>query len=188
MLKRIRFLGMPLVEGSGPGQVAVHQVDPAEISPGQFVYMVREAVERDGARVIVIDSLNGYINAMVDGHYLTAQLHELLAYLGNVGVTSFLVAAQSGMIAGQMGTPGDASYLADSVLYTRFFEHAGMVKKAISVLKKRSGLHESTIRELRFDETGIRLSKPLTRFRGILSGTPVFVDESQVDEYDDRDA
>lgn len=175
MLARLRSMGMDVPEGPGVGQITVNQVDPAEISPGQFAHMVREAVERDQARVIVIDSLNGYVNAMVDGHYLTAQLHELLSYLGNRGVTSFLVAAQSGMIAGQMGTPGDASYLADGVVFLRFFEHAGKVKKAISVLKKRSGFHEDTIRELRFDEHGVHLSEPLTRFRGILSGTPVEV-------------
>jgi circadian clock protein KaiC len=164
-------------DGTGPGQVAVHQVDPAEISPGQFTHMVRDAVEADGARVIVIDSLNGYVNAMVDGHYLTAQLHELLAYLGNLGVTTFLVAAQSGLVAGQMGTPGDASYLADCVIYLRFFEHAGKVRKAISVLKKRTGAHEDSIRELFFDGKGLRLSPPLTHFRGILSGVPVELDD-----------
>lgn len=183
MLTRLGSLGMAVPEGPAPGQVAVHQVDPAEISPGQFAHMVREAVERDDARVIVIDSLNGYVNAMVDGHYLTAQLHELLSYLGNRGVTSFLVAAQTGMFAGQMGTPGDASYLADSVLFLRFFEHAGRIKKAISVLKKRTGSHEDTIRELCFNERGVQLSEPLTKFRGILSGTPVEVaSQSLLDE------
>ena len=173
MLARLASMGMSVPTGTGAGQLGVHQVDPAEVSPGQFASMVRDAVERDGARVIVIDSLNGYVNAMVDGHYLTAQLHELLSYLGNRGVTSFLVAAQTGMIAGAMGTPGDASYLADSVLFLRFFEHAGKIKKAISVLKKRSGAHEDTIRELCFDARGIHLSEPLSAFRGILSGNPV---------------
>jgi len=176
ILERLKGLGMSVPEGVGPGHVGVHQVDPAEISPGQFAHVVREAVEVDGARVIVIDSLNGYVNAMVDGHYLTAQLHELLAYLGNLGVTTFIVAAQTGIIAGQMNAPGDASYLADSVIYLRFFEHAGKIKKAISVLKKRSGRHEDTIRELCFGSDGIQLSPPLTRFRGILSGTPVEID------------
>ena len=177
MLARLQALGMTLPDGTGPGKVAVHQVDPAEITPGQFAHMVRDAVERDDARVIVIDSLNGYVNAMVDGHYLTAQLHELLSYLGNLGVTSFLVAAQTGMLAGQMGTPGDASYLADCVIYLRFFEHGGQIKKAISVLKMRTGAHEAAIRELSFDARGIHLSPPLTRFRGILSGVPVELDD-----------
>ena len=172
MLGRIKSLGLSVAEGPGKGQVTIEQVDPAEITPGQFAHMVRMAVERHEAQVVVIDSLNGYVNAMVDGHYLTAQLHELLSYLGNRGVTTFLIAAQAGMIAGQMGTPGDASYLADGVVYLRFFEHAGKVKKAISVLKKRSGAHEDTIRELRFDAQGIHLSAPLSNFRGILSGVP----------------
>ena len=177
MLVRLSSLGVRVPEGTGPGHVAVDQVDPSEISPGQFAHMVRQAVERDGANVIVIDSLNGYVNAMVDGHYLTAQLHELLAYLGNRGVTSFLIAAQTGMMAGQMGTPGDASYLADSVISLRFFEHAGKIKKAISVLKKRSGHHEDSIRELCFNGSGLHLSEPLTGFRGILSGSPVEIEK-----------
>jgi len=121
----------------------------------------------------VIDSLNGYVNAMVDGHYLTAQLHELLSYAGNRGVSTFIIAAQTGMPTGQMGAPGDASYLADSVIYTRFFEHAGQLRKAISVLKKRGGPHEDTIRELHFDGRSIQLSEPLRQFRGILTGVPI---------------
>ncbi|MEY4560742.1 MAG: Circadian clock protein kinase KaiC, partial [Pseudomonadota bacterium] len=180
MVSRTMGLGMALKEGTGPGQVSVRQVDPAEISPGQFAHMVREAVEVNHAKVIVIDSLNGYMNAMVDGQYLTAQLHELLAYLGNHGVSSFLIAAQTGMIATQMGSPGDASYLADSVIYLRYFEHAGQVKKAVSVLKKRSGSHEHTIRELRMDARGLHLSDPLVQFRGTLSGVPVEV--TSIDE------
>ena len=148
-------------EGPGPGQLAISQVDPAEISPGQFVHMVREAVERDGASVVVIDSLNGYLNAMIDSQYLTAQLHELLAYLGNKGVSTFIVATQNGLVGADAGSPGDASYLADCVIYLRYFEHAGHVRKAISVLKKRSGRHETTIRELTMDSRGIHLSEPL---------------------------
>jgi circadian clock protein KaiC len=170
VVSRLRGMGM---SGDGRGEVEVCQVDPAEISPGEFAHRVRRAVETDRARVIVIDSLNGYISAMVDGHYLTAQLHELLSYAGNHGVSTFVIAAQSGMIAGQMGAPGDASYLADTVIYTRFFEHAGQLRKAISVLKKRSGPHEHTIRELHFDGKGVRLSEPLRQFRGILTGVPV---------------
>jgi len=171
MLQRLRGMGM--ASEGGRKNVTIHQVDPAEISPGEFSHMVRHAVEVERARVVVIDSLNGYVNAMVDGHYLTAQLHELLAYAGNHGVSTFVVAAQSGMLAGQMGAPGDASYLADTVIYTRFFEHAGELRKAVSVLKKRSGPHEHTIRELQFDGKGLRLSAPLRQFRGILTGVPV---------------
>jgi circadian clock protein KaiC len=173
LLARAAGLGMDLREGRGMGEVNVRQVDPAEISPGQFAHMVRCAVEQDGARVVVVDSLNGYMNAIVDGHYLTAQLHELLSYLHNHGVSTFIVAAQTGLFAGQMGAPGDASYLADTVVYLRFYEHAGKVKKAISVLKKRSGRHEDTIRELHFDARGVHLSEPLAHFRGVLTGVPV---------------
>jgi circadian clock protein KaiC len=169
MAARLRGMGM---HGDGDA-LRICQVDPAEISPGEFAHMVRHAVETDRVRVVVIDSLNGYVNAMVDGHYLTAQLHELLSYAGNHGVTTFVIAAQTGMLAGQMGAPGDASYLADTVIYTRFFEHAGRLCKAISVLKKRSGPHEHTIRELLFDGKSVQLSEPLRQFRGILSGTPV---------------
>lgn len=181
LLARAASMNIALPVGNGPGQVNVCQVDPAEISPGEFAHMVRNAVEANGAKIVVLDSLNGYVNAMVDGHYLTAQLHELLSYLGNQGVTSFLIAAQSGMIAGQMGTPGDASYLADTVIYMRFFEHAGRVKKAISVLKKRSGAHEDTIREVWFNSDGVHLSEPLKAFRGILTGVPVSSNETSPD-------
>lgn len=173
MLSRAAGLGIRFREGSGAGQIGISQVNPAEISPGQFVHMVREAVEGHAAKVLVIDSLNGYLNAMVDSPYLTAQLHEILAYLGNRGVSTFIVAAPNGMLNVDAGSPGDASYLADSVVYLRYFEHAGHVRKAISVLKKRSGWHETTIRELSVDSEGIHLSEPLEHFRGTLSGIPV---------------
>lgn len=178
LLSRATSLGLKLRVGNGGGEVNVTQVDPAEVTPGQFSNMVRHAVEIEQAKVVVIDSLNGYVNAMVDAQYLTAQLHELLSFLANHGVSSFLVAAQSGMLVGQMGTPGDASYLADTVIYMRFYEYAGKVKKAISVLKKRTGPHEDTIREVRFDAAGVHLSEPLKEFRGVLSGLPVPVSEA----------
>ena len=173
MLARAAAMSIRVREGPGPGELAISQVDPAEISPGQFVHMVREAVERNGAKVVVIDSLNGYLNAMIDSQYLTAQLHELLAYLGNKGVSTFVVATQNGLIGAEAGSPGNASYLADSVIYLRYFEHAGHVRKAISVLKKRSGHHETTIRELTMDSRGIHLSEPLAGLRGTLTGVPV---------------
>jgi circadian clock protein KaiC len=123
--------------------------------------------------VVVIDSLNGYLNAMPEEQFLTAQLHELLTYLGRKGVTTLMVVAQHGMMGVAMQTPVDTSYLADSVVLLRYFENAGRVRKAISVVKKRSGAHEESIRELRFDNKGIHLSEPLTRFRGILTGVPI---------------
>jgi circadian clock protein KaiC len=172
---RSRGLGMVIHEGTGPGEISVRQIDPAEISPGEFAHMVRESVENDNARVVVIDSLNGYLNAMPADRFLTAQLHELLAYLSNRGVATFIVVAQNGMMGSSMQSPVDASYLADSVVMLRFFEHAGQVKKAISILKKRTGSHEESIRELSFDSHGIHLSQPLLRFRGVLTGVPVEV-------------
>jgi circadian clock protein KaiC len=171
LLARTEQLGVKLKQGQGAGEVRVTQVDPAELSPGEFTALVRDAVERDKARVVVIDSLNGYMNAMPDEHFLTTQLHELLTYLGRQGVTTLMVVAQHGML-GSMQTPVDTSYLADSVVMLRYFEYAGEVKKAISVVKKRSGSHERSIRELYFDGNGIHLSEPLTRFRGILTGVP----------------
>jgi circadian clock protein KaiC len=126
--------------------------------------------------VIIIDSLNGYLNAMPDEQFLINQLHELLTYLGRRGVTTFMVAAQHGIVGENMMSPVDTSYLADSVVLLRFFEDAGKVKKAISVVKKRSGPHEESIREVRFSNKGITLGEPLTQYRGILTGVPVEVD------------
>jgi circadian clock protein KaiC len=160
-------------EGTGPGRLMVRQIDPAEVSPGEFAHLVRTSVERDGARVVVIDSLNGYLNAMPEERYLVAQLHELLAYLNNRGVASFLVTAQTGVIGQGMRSPIDASYLADSVLLLRMFEHMGKVKKAISVLKKRSGGHEEAIRQVWFDAQGVHVGEPLAHLRGVLTGVPV---------------
>jgi circadian clock protein KaiC len=172
---RSRGLGLTINEGSGPGEILVQQIDPAEISPGEFAHMVRESVERHDARLVVIDSLNGYLNTMPTDRFLTAQLHELLAFLSNRGVATFIVVAQNGMMGASMQAPVDASYLADSVVLLRFFEHAGQVKKAISILKKRTGAHEESIREMRFDHEGIHLSAPLLQLRGVLTGVPVEV-------------
>lgn len=176
MQDRARGLGIPLPVGRGPGHVQVQRIDPAAVSPGEFAHLVREAVERDEARVVVIDSLNGYLNAMPEERALNMQLHELLAYLNNRGVATFLVSAQAGMIGSSSRAPVDASYLADVVIALRMFEHAGRVKKAISVLKKRSGQHEESIRQIWFDANGVHLSEPLLHLRGVLTGVPVETD------------
>jgi circadian clock protein KaiC len=173
LLARTQALGIQITEGSGAGEIAIHQVDPVAISPGEFAYMVLTSVERDKARVVMIDSLNGYLNAMPQNNYLTAQLHELLSYLSTQGVATFLTVAQSGMIGANMSSPVDASYLADSVVLLRYFELAGTVRKAISVLKKRTGGHEGSIRELHFDASGIHLGEPLLQLRGVLTGVPL---------------
>jgi len=173
LLARAGGMGIPVEEGTGPGRIMIRQVDPAAIAPGEFAHLVRRSVERDGARVVVIDSLNGYLNAMPDDRSLVVQLRELLSFLNNHGVATFLVAAQSGMMGASMRSPVDTSYLADAVVMMRLYEHAGMVKKAISTLKKRSGAHEESIRQIWFDADGIHLSEPLVGLRGILTGVPV---------------
>jgi circadian clock protein KaiC len=175
LIDRAHGLGMAFIDGTGPGKVAVRQVDPTQVLPGEFANIVRRAVELDGARVVVIDSLNGYLNAMPEERALTVQLHELLTFLANHGVATFLVAAQSGLMGPNMRNPVDASYMADSVVLLRMFEHEGKVKKAISVLKKRSGRHEESIRQIWFDSGGIHLSEPLLELRGVLTGVPVDV-------------
>ena len=172
LLARAAGMGIPMEEGTGPGQIMVRQIDPTDIAPGEFAHEVRRSVERDRARVVVIDSLNGYLNAMPDGRSLMVQLRELLSYLNNHGVATFLVTAQSGLM-GAMSSPVDTSYLADSVVLMRLYEHEGRVRKAISTLKKRSGAHEESIRRIWFDSDGIHLSEPLIELRGILTGVPV---------------
>jgi circadian clock protein KaiC len=156
------------------GKIVITPVDPAELSPGEFVQSIRNAVEQDHAAVIVIDSLNGYLNAMPEERFLTIQLHELLMYLGQKGVATILIGAHAGMIGAQMQTPVDASYLADAVILLRYFEARGEVRQAISVMKKRGSKHERTIREFRLDEGRIHVGEALRNFRGILTGVPIY--------------
>jgi circadian clock protein KaiC len=174
---RTKALGIRFKQGVEAGEVSIQQIDPAELSPGEFAQLVRQAVEQNKARVVVIDSLNGYLHAMPDEKFLTAQLHELLTYLGRKGVTTLMVVAQHGMLGVHMQSVVDTSYLADSVVLFRYYEYAGAVKKAISVVKKRSGAHEESIRGLRLGADGIRLTEPLTQFRGILTGVPVEISQ-----------
>lgn len=170
---RSRALGLPLERHMESGLIRFQQIDPAELSPGEFGANVRASVERDNARVIIIDSLNGYLNAMPDERFLILQMHELLTYLGQQGVLTILVLAQHGL-AGPIDTPLDISYLSDAVLMLRYFEMAGTVRRALSVVKKRSGYHEHSIREFRLSAAGIRLGPPLKEFSGIFSGNPRF--------------
>jgi len=172
MRERSKGLGIDLEAQIEAGRVQVQQVDPAELAPGQFISRVREAVEETGAHLVIIDSLNGYLNAMPEERFLIIQLHELLTYLGQQGVVSMLIVAQHGLVSREMQTPVDVSYLADAVLLLRYFEAAGEVCQAISVMKKRRGFHERTIREMRLPARGIRVGEPLHRFQGVLSGVP----------------
>jgi circadian clock protein KaiC len=175
LLERTTGLGMDITKYVESGHIAIHPIDTAELSPGEFADRVRRAAEGEGgeagARIVVLDSLNGYMNAMPEERFLTAQLHELLTYLGHKGVVTFLVVAQHGLV-GHMESPIDTTYLADTVILFRYFEAIGEVRQAISVLKKRSGKHERTIRELSLGETGITIGQPLKDFQGVLSGTP----------------
>jgi circadian clock protein KaiC len=170
---RAAGLGMPLQSYIDSGQVRIQQIDPAEMSPGEFAHIVRRGVEQDGVRVVVIDSLNGYMNAMPEERFLVLQMHELLSTLNQLGVVTILVLAQHGLM-GPMQTPLDISYLSDAVLMLRYFEAEGRVRRAISVVKKRSGVHEDAIREFRLTAEGIKLGPPLTEFQGILTGIPTY--------------
>jgi circadian clock protein KaiC len=175
MLTRCRGLGMNLEPYISSGHITIQQIDPAELSPGEFSHAIREAVERtDGppAKVVVIDSLNGYLNAMPGERFMIIQLHELLTFLNQTGVITFLIAAQHGLVSSSMSSPIDASYLADNVILMRYFESKATVKVAISVVKKRTGQAERTIREIWMDGQGIHLGPPLLGFSGILAGNP----------------
>ncbi|RYZ62723.1 MAG: circadian clock protein KaiC, partial [Proteobacteria bacterium] len=157
------------------GNLTLQKVDPAELSPGEFAFRVRTAVEKNKAKMVVIDSLNGYLYAMAHERHLVLHMHELLTYLNQQGVVTILVTAQSGLLGDNMKSPIDLSYLADTILLLRHFEAFSGVHQAVSCVKKRSGPHERTIRELRIDPHGVRVGKPLLEFRGILTGVPEYV-------------
>jgi circadian clock protein KaiC len=174
LLSRAAGLGMDLPAHVAEDRVRVKQVDPAELSPGEFSHAVRGAVEDFGATLVVIDSLNGYLHAMPEERFLIIQLHELLTYLGNAGVATILIGAHQGLIGPHMSAPVDASYLADAVVLMRYYETKGEVRQAISVVKKRGGAHERSIREFGLTSEGIKVGPALRAFRGILTGTPIF--------------
>jgi circadian clock protein KaiC len=174
LLNRADGLGMQARQAYEAGTLTIQQIDPAELSPGEFATAVCSAADQ-GARVVVIDSINGYLNAMPEERFLTTHLHELLTYLGQRGVVTILIGVQQGMLGGQMSTAVDASYLADNVLMLRYFEHDGEVKQAVSVFKKRGSLHERTIRQFSMSNEGIRVGAVLRGFRGILTGVPVYI-------------
>jgi circadian clock protein KaiC len=158
------------------GRLGVRQVDPAELSSGEFAHAVRRTVERQKSRIVVIDSLNGYLNAMPNERHLTLHLHELLTYLGQQGANTLLLMAQHGLVGGSVNVPVDASYLADTVILMRYFEAMGEVRQAVSVIKKRTGRHERAIRELKFEDgKGVVIGEPVCEFQGVLSGSPSFV-------------
>jgi circadian clock protein KaiC len=178
---RVAGLGVDIDGMIKNGALMLHQVDAAELSPGEFAYKVRDCVERHGARTVVIDSLNGYQAAMPDEHFLLLHMHELLTYLNRRGASTFLTVAQHGLV-GDMRAPVDMTYLSDSVIMLRFFEARGRVLRAISVMKKRTGSHENTIREVWIDSDGIHLGEPLTGFQGVMRGVPVLMGKSDTQQ------
>jgi circadian clock protein KaiC len=177
-LDRAAGLGMDLRETIDSGVITVEQIDPAEISPGEFAQKVRSAVEGgpDGkkARIVVIDSLNGYLNSMPSENFLVIQMHELLMYLNERGVLTLMVLAQHGLMGSAMQAPVDVTYLADTVIILRYFEAFGEVRQAIAVVKKRTGGHERSIREFKLSANGIEVGEPLKHFEGVLTGVPSF--------------
>jgi circadian clock protein KaiC len=168
---RSASLGLPLSELVDGGLISIRRVDPAQLMPGEFAHLVREEVERHKTRVVVIDSLNGYLNAVPEERFLLLHLHELLSYLGHHGVATILVFAQHGLV-GSMQSPIDVSYLADCVILLRYFEAEGRIHKALSVVKKRSGPHDTAIRSLSMGGDGLRVGDALSNYRGVLSGIP----------------
>jgi circadian clock protein KaiC len=177
LMERTRSLDMDPTAVMQKGLLEIQQVDPAELAPGEFVAQIRNLVDKEHLRMVVIDSMNGFLNAMPNERFLAMQLHELLSYLGQQGIATLLTLAQHGFI-GSMQTPVDVSYLTDTVLLFRYFEYRGEVRQALSVIKKRSGGHERTIRELIMREGKVRVGEPLTAFEGVLSGMPAFTGES----------
>jgi len=172
-LARASGLGMDLGSFADNGRLLLEQIDPAELSPGELSSRIRSAVEHSNARIVVIDSLTGYLNAMSEEQHLVLQMHEILTYLNQKGVVTILLLANHGLI-GQMSAPVDMTYLCDSVMLLRFFESGGRLRRAISVVKKRVGPHEDTIREFRISAAGLAVGEPLEEFRGILTGVPTY--------------
>ncbi len=174
LFHRSQSLGMPLHEWVDNGTIDIRQVDPAQLQPGEFAHLVRQSVSQHGARVLVIDSLNGYLNAVPEEQFLLLHLHELLSYLGQNGVATVLVFAQHGLVGTAMHTAVDVSYLADCVLLLRYFESHGKIRKALSIVKKRSGGHDTSIRDFILQASGIEIGAPLEEFRGVLTGIPTY--------------
>ena len=176
LFKRMKAFGIDLQAFRDRGDIIVEQVDTAELSPGEFSHRVRAAVDEQGIKTVVIDSLTGYETAMPEEHALALHLHEILLYLNRQGVTTLVTVAQHGLL-GDMGTPVEVTYLADTVILLRYFEADGDIRRAISVLKKRTGAHESTIREYRIGDGGLQLGDPLRGFQGVLQGAPLYTGE-----------
>ena len=174
-VSRCDAMGMRLSDRLKDGDVTLAQIEPGEMSPGEFSHRVVEAVVRKGARVVLIDSLNGYLNAIPQVEAPLVRMHELLSFLNERGVATIVIVAQHGVVGATMTTPLDVSYLADAVVLLRFFEAHGTVRRALSVMKKRTGTHEATIRELRLESGQLQVGNALSEFQGVLTGVPRYV-------------
>jgi circadian clock protein KaiC len=176
LFARMKGLGIDLEEMQRSGNLFIEQVDAAELSPGEFAHRVRKRVDEDHIKTVVIDSLNGYQAAMPEENSLILHIHELLQYLNRRGAATFMTVAQHGLV-GDMKAPVDVTYLADTVILLRYFEALGTVRRAMSIIKKRAGTHEATIREFRIDGRGLTIGGPLDGFQGILHGIPIYIGE-----------
>ena len=174
LLDRAKAMGFDFEKMRGSGHLHIEQVDAAELSPGEFAHRVREHVARAHCKMVMIDSLNGYQAAMPQEHFLILHIHELLQYLNRQGATTLLTLAQHGLV-GDMKSPVDITYLADTVILLRYFEAHGSVRRAVSIIKKRTGSHESKIREFQIGSDGLNLGEPLTDFQGVLRGVPTYI-------------
>jgi circadian clock protein KaiC len=176
---RAKSLGLDLTPWRENGQLQLLQVDAAELSPGEFAHRVRNSVEKHKASCVLIDSLNGYQLSMPEERYLILHMHELLTYLNRSGIVTFLTVAQHGLVGSAMQSPVDLTYLSDTVILLRYFEARGSVRRAVSVIKKRDGAHENTIRELRISSEGLEVGDALESFQGVLRGAPEFVGQQE---------
>ena len=174
LLERSRSVGIDLGSMQAAGGLRIQVVDAAELAPGEFAGAVRAVVD-EGCQTVLIDSLNGYHAAMPEEQFLVLHMHELLSYLNRQGVSTFLTLAQHGLIGEQMASPVDVTYLSDTIVLLRYFESAGEIRRAVSVIKKRAGQHERTIREILIDRSGIRIGEPLRQFHGVLRGVPTYM-------------
>lgn len=174
-ITRLASIGMDIKPHIEKGLIYVHKIDPTAMSPSEFAYHIRERVEQNQVRLVVIDSIGGYLHAMPQEHYLHLHVHELLAYLNRQGVIALIIMVQHGLLGAEIKTPADLSSIVDTVILLRFFEANGEVRQSIAVIKKRSGGHEHTIREFRIGPDGVSVGEPLREFHGVLTGTPRYI-------------
>ena len=179
LFDRMKVMGIDLQAERDKGNIVLQQIDSAELSPGEFAHRVRSTVDNQKIKTVVIDSLNGYQAAMPEENSLILHMHELLQFLNRQGAATFMTVAQHGLV-GDMQTPVDVTYLADSVILLRYFEATGRVRRAVSVIKKRTGMHETTIREFSISNSGLTMGEPLAAFQGVLRGVPNYTGEQQI--------